>query len=193
MSQVGLQDLHLATLTQDDGEGAVYENPIKIAGAINATINPTVNTQELYADDQLWESVAALGAVDVEVEVADLGLNIRAILSGTTLEDGVLKESANISPPHVALGFKSLKSDGKYRFVWLLKGRPQPIAEEFATKTDNVEHKTPKMRFVFMPLIYNGMWKETADEDANDFTGGDTWFDAVPVSTPEAPEEPPED
>jgi phi13 family phage major tail protein len=73
----------------------VYEDPEPMVGAINATINPAVNTQELYADDQLWESVSALGKVAVEVETADLPLSIRAEILGNELKDGVLIEKAN--------------------------------------------------------------------------------------------------
>ncbi len=181
MSQVGLRDLHIAVLTKDDIEEASYETPIRIAGAINATINPTVNTQELFADDQLWESISALGKVDVEVESADLSLETRALLAGKTLLNGVFIESADTTAPHVALGFRSQKSSGAYRYIWLLKGMPQPIAEDFATKTDSVDHKTPKIKFTFMPRIFDQEWKHTADDDHEDFMRAETWFDKVPV------------
>ncbi len=182
MSQVGLRDLHLAILLEDSHEGASYATPQRVAGAISATINPTVNTEELFADDQLWESVSALGAIDVEVETAELSLETRALLSGQLLENGVLVESASTVTPQVALGFRSLKSNGSYRYVWLLKGVPQPMAEDFATKTDSIDHKTPRLRLTFMPRLYDQRWKHTADDDNIAFTGADTWFDAVPVS-----------
>ena len=181
MSQVGLRDLHVAILVEDDVEGVSYAAPQRIAGAINATINPTVNTQELFADDQLWESISALGKIDVEVETAELSLETRAVLSGQTLVHGVLVETATTVVPHVALGFKSLKSNGSFRYVWLLKGVPQPMAEDFATKKDTVEHKTPKLRFTFMPRIYDQQWKHTADDDNIAFTEAETWFVTVPA------------
>lgn len=151
-----------------------------LAGAINATINPTVNTQELYADDQLWESVSALGKIDVEVEAADIPLITRGKLTGSEVKDGVLIEKASDKPPHVALGFKSQKSSGKYRYIWLLKGVAQPMAEDYSTKKDNVEHKTPRLKFVFMPRAYDSEWKRTADEEAAEFIGADSWFEKVP-------------
>ncbi len=57
----------------------------------------------------------------------------------------------------------------------------QPIAEDYATKTDNVEHKTLRLRFTFMSRIRDGQWKHTADEDSQDFSGEETWFEQVPV------------
>jgi phi13 family phage major tail protein len=180
MAQVGLKDLHFAILTKDTKEDLAYEVPEAMVGAINATINPAVNTQELYADDQLWESVSALGKIDVEVETADLPLTIRAKILGNEIKDGVLIEKATDVPPHLALGFKSLKSNGKYRYVWLLKGVAQPMAEDYSTKKDNVEHKTPQVKFTFMARVHDGEWKHTADEDSEDFVGADTWFNEVP-------------
>ena len=180
MAQVGLKDLHFAILAKDTKEDLAYEVPEAMVGAINATINPAVNTQELYADDQLWESVSALGKIDVEVETADLPLEIRAKILGNEIRDGVLIEKATDVPPHLALGFKSLKSNGKYRYVWLLKGVAQPMAEDYSTKKDSVEHKTPQIRFTFMARVHDGQWKHTADEDGEDFIGGDSWFENVP-------------
>jgi len=183
MAQVGLNDLHFALLTEDTKDTLTYEPVEPLVGAINATINPTVNTQELYADDQLWESVSALGKIDVELETADLPLDIRAKILGNSIEEGVLVENKDDVPPYLALGFKSLKTNGKYRYIWLLKGVGQPMAEDYSTKKDNVEHKTPRVKFTFMARVHDGEWKRTADEDSADFLGAATWFDKVPGDT----------
>ncbi len=183
MAQVGLKDLHFAILIADTKDDLAYEVPKPMVGAINATINPEVGTQELYADDQLWESVSTLGKIDVEIETADLPLYIRAEILGNELRAGVLIEKATDVPPHIALGFRSLKSNGRYRYVWLLKGVAQPVAEDFATKKDSVEHKTPQVKFTFMARVHDGEWKHTADADGEDFSGAKTWFRQVPGDT----------
>lgn len=184
MAQVGLKDLHFATLTEDSVDNLSYATPEPLVGAINATISPSVNTQEVYADDQLWESVSALGKIDVEIETADLPLVTRAKILGNKIEDGVLIENKSDIPPHIALGFRSQKSNGKFRYVWLLKGIAQPMAEEYTTKKDSIEHKTPKLTLTFMPRLNDGEWKHTADEDSEDFTGATEWFIKVPGDTP---------
>lgn len=180
MAQVGLNDLHFALLEEDTKETLTYAPPKDLVGAINATINPTVNTQEIYADDQLWESISALGKIDVEIEIADLPLKVRAKILGNKIVDGVLIENKADVPPHIALGFKSLKSNGTYRYVWLLKGVAQPMAEDYSTKKDSVEHKMPKLKLTFMPRLHDGEWKRTADEESTDFQGAQSWFVSVP-------------
>ncbi len=56
--------------------------------------------------------ISALGKIDVEVETADLPLTIRAKILGNKIVEGVLVENKADIPPHIALGFKSLKSNG---------------------------------------------------------------------------------
>lgn len=180
MSQYGLKDIHFALLKKDNKTEVSYDVVEEIAGAINAKINPNVNTQELYADDQLWESISALGKIEVEIETVDLSLDTRAKILGNKYENGVLIETKDDVAPYLALGFKSLRKGGKYRYVWLLKGVAQPMGEDFATKKDNVEHKTPVIKFIFMPRTFDGEWKRTADEGEIEFTGADTWFNGVP-------------
>ncbi|HZJ99105.1 MAG TPA: major tail protein [Tissierellaceae bacterium] len=183
MSQYGLKDIHFALLETDDKEEVIYDVVEEISGAINAKINPNVNTQELYADDQLWEAISALGKIEVEIETADLSLKSRAKILGNKFEEGILVETKDDIPPYLALGFKSLRKGGKYRYVWLLKGVAQPMGEDFTTKKDNVEHKTPVIKFTFMPRTFDGEWKRTADEGTVEFTGAATWFDGVPGQT----------
>lgn len=185
MSQIGLKDLHYAILTTDSKDVLTYGEVKPMVGAINATINPNISTQELYADDQLYDSTSTMGKVDVEVETAEMPLEVRAEVQGATIRDGVLIEKSTDIAPHIALAFKSQKTNGKNRFVWLLKGKAEPMAEDFTTKKENVEHKTPKLKLAFMPRMNDAEWKHTGDEDGVDFTGADSWFTAVPVTIPQ--------
>ena len=67
--------------------------------------------------------------------------------------------------PYVALGFKIKKSNGKYRYVWLLKGKFDEVAEEAATQEDKAKFTTPKVKGTFMSRE-DGNWKYSADEDS---------------------------
>ena len=178
--QVGLKDLHYALLTEDGETGATYEEPVKIAGAITAKISPTVNTSTLYADDGPDEVATALGEITVELNVKDLPLSVQAALLGHTLgDDGVLIKNANDEASYVALGFKSLKSNGKYRYVWLYKGKFQIPEQEYQTKEDTPEFQTATIQGTFVKRQYDGDWQAIGDEDETGFTAGATWFNAV--------------
>jgi len=177
--QVGLRDLHYAILTQDDAMGVAYEDPVKIAGAISATITPTVNTETLFADDGPSETASALGEITVELQVKDLPLPVQAALLGHDLENGVLIRNADDNAPYVALGFRSLKSNGKYRYVWLYKGKFAPPEQQYQTKEDTPAFQTPTITGTFVKREYDDAWQAVGDEDEPGFTAGATWFDAV--------------
>lgn len=180
MAIVGLRDLHYAPLTKDDATGVTYGPVVALAGAVTAKISPKVNSETLYADDMAVETASALGQIDVEIEVSDLPLSAVADLLGYTVgSDGVLKYDAGTVPPYVALGFRSQKSNGKFRYVWLVKGRFDPPEENFETKADKPKFQTATIKGTFVARSYDRVWKYTGDEDETGFTAGATWFNAV--------------
>jgi phi13 family phage major tail protein len=177
--QVGLKDLHYAILTKDDSTGVVYQTPVKIAGAINAKISPKSDTQTLYADDGPSETVTTLGEIEVEFEAKDLPLSVQAALLGHSISNGILIKNANDIAPYVALGFRSQKSNGKYRYVWLFKGRFETPEQEYKTKEDKPSFQTPKIKGTFVKRDFDNNWQIIGDEDEAGFTQANTWFNAV--------------
>jgi phi13 family phage major tail protein len=188
--QVGLRDLHYIKLKTDNDAGVEYDyglsgtdKPVNIAGAINARISPSSNTATLYADDGPDEVATALGEIAVEIVAKDLSLDVQADLLGHTVTSGVMYRSADDVAPYVAIGFKSLKSNGKYRYVWLYKGKFDLPEQEYKTKEDTPEFQTPTITGTFVKRIYDGAWQAIVDEDDLDSESPeidlDTWFDEV--------------
>ncbi|MGX8795437.1 major tail protein [Fusibacter sp. JL298sf-3] len=178
--QIGLKNIHVAPLESDTLEQVAYGAIRKIAPAMAVNINPNVSETEVYGDDQLQETFSTLGKIEVEIEVNALTMEERAFFLGGKIEDGVLIESKDDVAPYVAMAFESLKGNGKKRFVWLTKGKASMPGEEYATKKEGVDPKTPKLKITFMPRVYDGNWKYSADEDEQSFTGADTWYTKVP-------------
>lgn len=177
---IGLDDLHYAVLTKDDATGVTYDTPKPIAKAVSASIQPKTNSATLYADDGPTETATSLGEIQVDLEVAGLPTSVVAELLGATVgSDGVLVQKATDVAPYVAIGFRSQKSNGKYRYVWLYKGRFAPMQEDYKTKEDNVSFQTEKISGTFVKRDYDSAWIAKGDEDDPTFTGGATWFDQV--------------
>jgi len=177
--QVGLNDLHYALLTKDDETGVTYSAPVKVSGAITAKITPKSNSETLFADDGPAEIATALGEIDVELETKDLDLSTQAALLGHTVNAGVIMKKASDNAPYVALGFKSKKSNGKYRYVWLFKGKFMPPDQEYATQEDKPKFQTPTIKGSFIRRDNDLAWQVVGDEDETGFTEGATWFDSV--------------
>ncbi|MVX64225.1 phage tail protein [Clostridium chromiireducens] len=174
---VGVENLVYAILT--DEQTSTYGTPALVSPAINVKINPKSNSETLYADNRAVETVSNLGEVDVEIETQDLPLEVQAALLGHKLDatSKVMSYEADDMAPYVAIGFKVKKGNGKYRYVWLLKGKFSEPEEEHSTQENKTKFQTPKLKGTFLTRE-DGKWKYTADEDSG-FKDGATWFNKV--------------
>jgi phi13 family phage major tail protein len=170
---IGLRNLVYAKLVTDPPYGtgqATYETPKLIAGAISANINPNASNETLFADDGPFETAATIGQIEVELNVADLPLEVQAELLGHTYQNGILIRKAGDVPPWVAIGFKSLKSNGKYRYTWLAKGKFSIPEQNNETKGDKINFQTPKITGSFVKRECDDEWERHIDEDDQDVT-----------------------
>lgn len=171
MALKGLRNFRYIILKKDTSDLIEYDTTIKrLIGARSIKVAPKVDSAELYGDDQLLETASALGAIEVEIDVADLTLQERADLLGYKYENGVLIENKDFSPAEIAFGFEAPKSKSKttgeaFRLVWLTKGKAEPLEEEGKTKEDKIGFQTQKVKLKFMPRIKDGIYKITADTD----------------------------
>lgn len=174
---IGVENLVYAVLT--DEAALTYGTPALISPAINVKISPKSNSDTLYADNRAVETVSSMGEVDVEIETQDLPLEVQAVLLGHTLDTAskVMSYEADDIAPYAAIGFKVKKANGKYRYIWLLKGKFSEPEEEHATQEGGTKFQTPKLKGTFLTRA-DGKWKYTADEDSG-FADGANWFAKV--------------
>jgi len=187
--QIGLKDIHIAVLTSDDSIAAVYENPLKLERAINAKLTPKSNSENIYSDDAVEDIISAFEGIDVEIEVNQLTLDSRAKLQGAKVVKGVLVENKENLPPTIALGFKSRKNNGKYRYVWLLKGKFELAEDQYETEAERPKAQSAKLKGSFYARDFDGNYRFIADEDADAIEQAiiTSWFTTVPeepVATP---------
>lgn len=180
--QIGLRDIHIATVTSDDSTATVYETPVKLERAISAKLSPKVNSDTVYSEDSIEDIITNFDSVDVEIELNQLSLTSRATLQGAKVIKGVLIENKDDIAPIIALGFKSKKSNKKYRYVWLLKGKFELVVDEYDTEAEKPKAQSTKLKGTFYPREFDGNYRFIADEDAEgiDATIISGWFTSVP-------------
>ena len=95
--------------------------------------------------------------------------------------------------PYVAIGFRSMKSNGSYRYVWLYKGKFIDPEDNNETKGDSINFQSETISGQFVKLanevtveITDGTvkthpWKYEIDEDTDtaDATTVAGWFEDV--------------
>lgn len=182
MAQVGVSDLYYAVLTKDDGTGVTYNTPVKIPGLISINIKPNSSTETLFGDNGPMETASTLGNIQVEINTADIDFATQAVLLGHTLNgSGILLRKSTDIPPWVAIGFKALKSNGKYRYGWLVKGKFAIPDMDNTTRKDSIDFQTPTINGSFVKRDNDALWLRQTDEDAVGYTAatGTNWFTTV--------------
>lgn len=177
--QIGLKDIYYAILDSDPvGGSPVYQAPVRIAGAITANINPNSSSETLYMDDGPSETATTMGAVELEMNIGDLPLEVQAALLGHEITGGVLKRKSTDIPPWLAIGFRALKSNGSYRYTWLAKGKFQVPEQAHETKGESVAFQTPTINGSFVRRDSDEEWERHIDEDHVDYipSMGTNWF-----------------
>lgn len=179
--QIGLRDIHIAILKTDTTTETTYDLPMKLERAINAKLSPKSNSENIYSDDSVEDIITAFEGIDVEIEVNQLSLTSRAKLQGSKVVKGVLIENKDDMPPTLSLGFKSKKNNGKYRYVWLLKGKFELATDEYDTEGEKPKAQSAKLKGKFYSRDFDGNYRFICDEDieGTDSEIISSWFTKV--------------
>ena len=190
-STVGLKNMVIAPLTVDTEETLTYGDLQLVAGAIEATITPDNADPDIqYADDIEFDVLYPAPELTFTTKMADIPLAIQEMIFGNNIDDnGVLIRTSTDKPPYFAVGFKSEKSNGKFRFVWLYKVRAKPLTENYATKEGTtINRQTGEVEWTAIKRTHDARYQAVADEGENGFTAesGATFLSSVytPSFTP---------
>ena len=198
-TRIGCDHLVYALMTTEDGPTAapVYGEVKSAPGVISVNINPNSSQETLFADDGPYDTATTLGKIDVEINKAELTTENKADLLGHAVDTngGVVYADSDV-PPWVAIGFRTLKSNGKYRYVWLYKGKFTDPEDNNETKGDSINFQTDTIKGQFVKLSNivkiggkeKRLWKyeidaDNADADADTISA---WFNNVTLPSVDA-------
>jgi len=171
---IGLDSLYFATITKDDATGVTYGEMTAMPEIQSAEITVETASGDLYADDMLIEHNENITAYNIAIDMAGIDESIRAQIAGHDYDvlTKTTTEKATDIAPSIAIAFRSLNSDGTYKFVKLANGKFAEAGDSYKTKGENTEYQTKKMTGKFMPRKFDQVLKIVTD----DATKGSTWF-----------------
>lgn len=172
---IGLTNLYYALLDEEKdvplGKSVagkvedLYQEPIRMTGAITANFSPSSSNDTLFADDGPYEVASTLGAMTLELNVADLPPEHRAVLLGEDTADGIVVSNSENTPPWVACGMSVKKSNGASRLLWYLKGKFASPDDNNQTKADSINWNTPTITGNFSKRLCDNNWRYAVDSD----------------------------
>lgn len=156
-TRIGVSNFVYAKMTTEDtaATAPAYSTPQAAPGLMSLNINPNGSTDTLFADDGPLETATTIGQVEVEIQKNYLSTKNKVDLLGKKTDSkGGLVSSSNDVPPWVAIGFKSLKSNGHYRYCWLYKGKFQDPEDNNETKGDSINWQSDTINGNFVRLMF---------------------------------------
>lgn len=193
---VGLDELYIAAVTQDDADGFAVGTPQKLAPVAEASATPATESQTQYFDNQPFDTLQSEGDTEIVLKISNLPAVTHALITGDTYDaaSGRVLDSADGNPPYYALGFRAKKANGSYRYFWYLKGTFNKPKDEAATQKDSPDPKTVELTFIAIKTVYKWTIDSVAksfkrvwgDEDSDNFseTG---WFTSVQIPVEGSP------
>ena len=146
MARIGVKNLTVFPLTKDDATGATYGTAVKCAPLMKVTLNPKSVEGSLHGDDAQVEGNFGLTGYDITIDTTDLTPDQYALLLGHKKDSkGGITVSTEDEAPYVGVAFESKRSDGKNQYTVLYKVKFSPLTEEFETKGENINYKTPSL------------------------------------------------
>jgi phi13 family phage major tail protein len=160
-----------------------------LAPAAEASLAPTTSFEIQYADDQPYDVMTGEGDTKVSLKITGVDLATLALILGRVYDAaaGRMYDDGG-EAPYYALGFRSKKSDGTYRYFWFLKGKFDSPKEDVATKGEKPEPKLLELTFTAIRTTYQ--WTIGSVTSSHKRVIGDTaatgfsatgWFSQVQV------------
>lgn len=183
--RINVENLVYAVLKTDDTTGLSYGPIKKFSEAMQVQLTPTVASGTLYGDGVKQSTITKLTGITGVFDVTKIPIDVKADISGSKYENGVLIEKASDTAPYIALGYKIPQDEaGVAEYIWLLKGRAQPYANTVQQATDSINYSTDSITIDFVTRENDGAIKHSADSADSTFTDvmAKAWFTKVPGS-----------
>ena len=148
---IGLSHFYYAKVTADTSSTITYGTPVRVKNVTQANISFNSVDETFFADNGAAITYVQMGEIEASINVADLTSEQYAELLGfkhTT--QGVIEADVDATPIDVAIGFKVMKTDGSYRYIWLMKGK-------FAVPEANAQTKEASVNFQQQELTWKGV------------------------------------
>lgn len=161
----GLRDIYIARIVKNTETEYTTETPVKLARAIKAKISDKWSAEPIYSDDGTEEIVTSYEGTEIELEVATLAPQDRALLFGQMYENGFLTKNKDDLAPEVAIGYRSRRMNGKYEFAWHYCGKfGQGSEDEFESQAGKISPKTATVKGNFNERQMDGNYQILVDE-----------------------------
>lgn len=181
-NRINITDPVYCMLTMDTKESVTYGEVKNLGEAMQVQITPGVSSGSLFGNGVKQEDLSLLTSIAMQLDVNKVKIEARAEILGHEYKNGIMIEKGGDEPPYIAVGYKVEQTNQKAEYVWLLKGRAQPINDNVQQRTDSINFSTNTLNVNFIPRDHDSQLRYFADSANDDLTKEqmDKWFTKGP-------------
>lgn len=168
----------------DEKTGTTYGQVKTLGEAQQAQVTASSATGTLFGNGIKVDSSAKLTGLTLVLDSTKVPVEAKAEIFDYTVTNGVVQVKAGAQPKFIAVGYEVEQTSGKSEYVWLLKGRPQPMNANASQSENNINYSTDQLTVEFVERVSDGMLEFFADGANEEFTDAQAakWFNAGPAS-----------
>ena len=173
----GLENVHYAEVTVSADGTVTYGTPVAMRGAVTLSVSPSITRTAIPADnnEEYYVTFEDNGYTG-DLEVLNLDDEARAVMFGSTVENGVLIEHKDDEPNPIALLFEFSGDKHKTRHVLYNCLCTKPNIE---SETGKTSIKNEKISMSARPAEDTGRIKAKVANTTTTASIYSSWFDQV--------------
>lgn len=173
----GLRNVYYAKATDDGTGNLTYATPVRIAGAVNMSLDAQGDTNPFYADDIVYFTSTSNNGYSGTLEVALIPDSFRKDILGETegTQDNVLYEYANAPTVEFALLFE-FQTDENATKHCMYRCTASRASVAGQTKEDSITPQTETLNIVAMPRVDDYLVKAKCPSTSSAYA---SWYTAV--------------
>ena len=136
--------LYYSKITEGANGEETYAPPVILAKAIKADLTIELADATLYADDGAAYVIKDFKSGRLSLGVDDIGVTAAQDLTGAVVDkNGVLVSASESVGTPVAIGFRALKPDNRYRYFWMYRVKFGIPSTNLQTRGNSIQFQTP--------------------------------------------------
>ena len=183
---MGFDNLVIAEITADTAENYTFGEVMSLAPAGEISKSTETGSATKFYDNKPFLIIKSEGADTVELTIPVLPLDIEALITGKQQDEAtkVLMDSGMPETKYFALGYRLMKSDNTYRYIWRNKGSFSMGDEEAKSKDDSTDSNNITITYTGITTTHafaktNGGAKAMIADEFDDAIDVSKWFEQV--------------
>ena len=159
--KIGLDSVYIARLISDDGVSApVYDTPIALRGAVQASVNPNSSVETDYADNGAFFVTNNRANTEMTLELTNCDPSTLALMLGQTRQNGITVETPLDQSAYFALMFRvwiggtDANGDKIYENFCYAKGKFSVPESGGTTKGESIDFQHLTLNAQFVQTLY---------------------------------------